>query len=42
MAEYSETMGHLIALFAQQKALLTAISQPLPPPPGLDSDTNVV
>ena len=42
MAEYSVTMGHLNALFAQQKALLSAISQPLPPPPGLDGDTNVV
>ena len=42
VTEYSEMMGHLNALFAQQKALLSAISQPLPPPPGADGDTNVV
>ncbi len=35
-------MAQLNALFAQQKALLTSISQPLPPPPGVDGDTSVV
>ena len=35
-------MAQLNALFAQQKALLTSISQPLPPPPGVDGDSNVV
>ena len=41
-AEYTAMMAQLNALFAQQKALLTSISQPLPPPPGVDGDTSVV
>ena len=40
--EYTAMMAQLNALFAQQKALLTSISQPLPPPPGVDGDTSVV
>ena len=42
MTQYSAMMAQLNALFAHQKALLTSISQPLPPPPGVDGDTNVV